>query len=198
MDDWDAWIAASNYDYGADHLNDAMAAYLNGNYWDAFIFALCVPLEAATDVMNTAVVEVTGGAVNPVGTVNTVATAGKAASAIISKYDRVSTHHIFSDKNCKRGNKWTDLFRPIFEEVGIDISKSPLNLVRVKGHYGPHPNAYHEYVYGKLLIAIRGTKPGSAERKAAIIKLLGELAIECATPGTVANSLITYGDDPND
>ena len=110
----------------------------------------------------------------------------------------VSIHHIFTDKNCISGSRWTLVFQPIFDAAGIDISKSSLNLVAVEGHYGPHPEEYHVYVYTLLIAAIQGLKPGSPEYKAAVTAVLLKLQVEYATPGTYANSLITRGGSPID
>lgn len=61
-------------------------------------------------------------------------------------------HHICTNKNevsKRNGGPWTPKFRPIFERAGMDMDEAA-NVVRVQGHYGPHPPEYHQYVYSYL------------------------------------------------
>jgi hypothetical protein len=63
------------------------------------------------------------------------------------------------------------------------------NKIRVAGHKGPHPEAYHRAVYDRLQEATRGLD-GKAYKEA----LTNELEVigrESATPGKDLNTLLT-------
>ncbi len=54
-------------------------------------------------------------------------------------------HHIATNKNSVssvRGGPWTPRFERIFKRAGITLQNA-VNKVRVWGHKGPHPEAYH-------------------------------------------------------
>ena len=66
---------------------------------------------------------------------------------------KTQLHHVCMDKNCisaTNGGPWTPQFKEFFDGAGLDITKSLDNLVNVPGHKGPHPQAYHQYVYDNL------------------------------------------------
>lgn len=100
-------------------------------------------------------------------------------------------HHIATNKNSvstARGGPWTPRFKKLFEKAGISMGNSS-NIVRVAGHYGPHPEAYHRSVHDRLVAATRGLN-GDAFRKAFETELRS-LGTEISTPGTALNRLIT-------
>jgi hypothetical protein len=63
------------------------------------------------------------------------------------------------------------------------------NKVRIPGHFGPHPEAYHQAIYDRLTAATNGLS-GQAY-KDALLKELDKLAKEAATYGTELNKLLT-------
>jgi YD repeat-containing protein len=110
----------------------------------------------------------------------TLATVG--VGAVLSNAGEI--HHIATVRHAE----WTPLFEDLFESAGIDM-EDVANKVRVADHFGPHPEAYHAYVYNYLLEQTAG-KTGN-DLTIALLKALDFLADECATPGTVLNGLIT-------
>ncbi|HEY8211830.1 MAG TPA: AHH domain-containing protein [Myxococcaceae bacterium] len=102
-------------------------------------------------------------------------------------------HHICTDKNDvspRRGGPWTPHFEEIFNKAGMSL-KNPENLVQVKAHQGPHPQAYHEIVQATILREVRGRSAGTPEFREALKRALAELAKEIQTPGTRLNGLVT-------
>jgi RHS repeat-associated protein len=97
-------------------------------------------------------------------------------------------HHIFSNKNFIRGEKWSEKFVPLFEKAGYDLNNA-LNKVEVIGHYGPHPEPYHEAVYKRMIEATEGLS--GAEYKKAFDKTVIQLGTEAKTSGTELNKLLT-------
>ena len=77
-----------------------------------------------------------------------------------SSYNKLEgpLHYIATNKNTKRGRKWTNRFKPFFDKAQLDID-GPDNKVYVPNHKGPHPDEYHEYVYNKLKRATKGIDP---------------------------------------
>ncbi|MDC0710908.1 AHH domain-containing protein [Stigmatella sp. ncwal1] len=58
----------------------------------------------------------------------------------------IETHHIATvcnDKATARGGPWTPRFRRIFAKAGMSMEDSA-NKMPLSGHYGPHPERYHE------------------------------------------------------
>ena len=87
------------------------------------------------------------------------------------------------------GGPWTPKFQPLFRRAGVDMDDAA-NKVFVAGHHGPHPQEYHEYVYNALLRATKG-KVGDEYTRAFKVRL-ASLKVQCATPGTYLNGLLTY------
>ncbi|MFY0581382.1 AHH domain-containing protein [Cystobacter fuscus] len=88
-----------------------------------------------------------------------------------------------------RGGPWTPRFRQIFEKAGMTLN-DPANLVKVKGHRGPHPEQYHQQILDALQLATDGCV-GVAQCRERLARALGRLGVECSTPGTRLNQLIT-------
>ncbi|SET86586.1 AHH domain-containing protein [Stigmatella erecta] len=104
----------------------------------------------------------------------------------------VETHHIATicnDKDAKRGGPWTPRFREIFAKAGMSL-EDPANKMPLPGHYGPHPQRYHEIVYEELYAATR-TCRSVVECREGLTRALKALAKEAATPGTELNQLVT-------
>ncbi|RKG92452.1 AHH domain-containing protein [Corallococcus terminator] len=101
-------------------------------------------------------------------------------------------HHIASNKwwsATNRGGPWSPKFQEIFERAGMSLD-DPANKVRVPGHKGPHPQAYHEEVLRTLT---RRTKTcGTMENcKALLTKALDDLAVQIRKSNSKLNRLVT-------
>jgi hypothetical protein len=104
----------------------------------------------------------------------------------------VERHHIATicnDKSTARGGQWTPRFRRIFAKAGMSLD-DPANKMPLPGHYGPHPERYHEIVYKALNDATK-TCRSVVQCRAALNDQLRRLAIQIATPGTALNQLVT-------
>jgi hypothetical protein len=66
-----------------------------------------------------------------------------------------------------------------------------VNKIRVPGHRGPHPEAYHQAVFDRINQATDGLS-GSAY-KSALETELGAIGKEAATSGSTLNKLLTGG-----
>ncbi|WP_301331509.1 RHS repeat-associated core domain-containing protein [Solimonas sp. K1W22B-7] len=100
-------------------------------------------------------------------------------------------HHICTNKNCVSaltGGPWTPRFAELFEKAGMNLENS-LNKIVVAGHKGPHPEAYHQAVYDRLVSATQGLN-GSAYRNALQLELKA-LALEIKNPGSFLNRLVS-------
>jgi hypothetical protein len=104
----------------------------------------------------------------------------------------VERHHIATicnDKSTARGGQWTPRFRRIFARAGMALD-DPANKMPLEGHYGPHPERYHQLVLKELSDATATCRSVVACR-AKLKEALRELAKEIATPGTELNRLVT-------
>lgn len=106
--------------------------------------------------------------------------------------DDGDVHHIATDKNDvsdAQGGPWTPIFTDLFAKAGMTLN-DPANKVKVKGHRGPHPKPYHEEVQRRLALATAQCRSVDQCRDS-LTRALQRLALECATPGTRLNLLIT-------
>jgi hypothetical protein len=104
----------------------------------------------------------------------------------------VETHHIATicnDKDARRGGPWTPRFRTIFARAGMSM-EDPANRMPLPGHYGPHPERYHQIVLDELAGAT-ATCRGVVECREKLTRALKRLADQIATPGTELNQLVT-------
>jgi RHS repeat-associated protein len=102
-------------------------------------------------------------------------------------------HHLATNKNnvsTARGGPWTPRFKKFFEGAGLNINKSPENIVELMEHHGPHPEAYHKYIFDNLATATKGLRSGTKQYKEAVVKTLNKLAKEAKTKGTKINKLL--------
>jgi hypothetical protein len=109
----------------------------------------------------------------------------------------IETHHIATicnDKDPKRGGPWTPRFRRIFAKAGVSL-EDPANKMPLPGHYGPHPQRYHEIVSDTLTEATK-TCRSVVECRKALTGALKRLAEVIATPGTELNQLVTKQSPP--
>jgi hypothetical protein len=104
----------------------------------------------------------------------------------------IETHHIATicnDKSTARGGAWTPRFRAIFAKAGMSMD-DPLNKMPLPGHYGPHPQRYHEIVHEILNSATQACR-SVVECREKLTLALKALAKEISTPGTELNQLVT-------
>jgi hypothetical protein len=105
---------------------------------------------------------------------------------------RTQQHHMATIANRKstlRGGPWTPRFEEIFAKAGMRL-KDPENVVPIPGHYGPHPEKYHQLVHKRLDDATRGCR-SMAECRERLTRALARLEEEITTPGTELNQLVT-------
>jgi len=105
---------------------------------------------------------------------------------------REEDHHIATPKNNEstaRGGPWTPNFKKFFDQAGLSM-ENKANIVGVYGHIGPHPEDYHRSIYNALRDATDGCST-EADCRTRLLKALGMLAKQVATPGTKLNDLIT-------
>jgi hypothetical protein len=104
----------------------------------------------------------------------------------------VEKHHIATvcnDKDTRRGGPWTPRFQEIFAKAGMSM-EDPANKMPLQGHYGPHPQRYHEIVLKTLDDATK-TCRSVVECREALTGALKRLAKQISTPGTELNQLVT-------
>lgn len=109
-----------------------------------------------------------------------------------SRSRRIEKHHLATNKNSKsaaRGGPWTPRFKDIFKKAGMEL-KDPENIVRVEGHKGPHPQAYHDLVFRRLDAATARCRT-VVECRNLLTSMLRQLAREATTRGTDINKLLT-------
>jgi hypothetical protein len=97
-------------------------------------------------------------------------------------------HHIATDKwsdATHSGGPWTPKFQRLFDRAGMSLN-DPANRVHVKGHQGPHPQAYHERIYERLEEATQGCLGVEACRNALTAELR-RLAKQLSTEGSSLN-----------
>src|SRR5690606_22084559 len=100
----------------------------------------------------------------------------------------VETHHIATicnDKSTARGGQWTPRFREIFAKAGMTLD-DPANKMPLPGHYGPHPERYHQIVLRERADATATCRTVAMCREA-LTGQLRKLAKQIATPGTELN-----------
>jgi hypothetical protein len=101
-------------------------------------------------------------------------------------------HHIATDKWIEAnysGGPWTPKFQKIFDRAGMSLN-DPANIVRIRGHKGPHPREYHEEVYDRLRAATLECRSIQQCREALVAELRA-LADEIAREGAKLNRLVT-------
>ena len=103
----------------------------------------------------------------------------------------VEVHHIATicnDESTARGGQWTPRFRRIFAKAGMSLD-DPANKMPLPGHYGPHPQRYHEIVHDTLIKATR-TCRSVVDCRDRLRESLKDLSKEIATPGSELNQLV--------
>jgi hypothetical protein len=106
--------------------------------------------------------------------------------------DASKQHHIATVRNREsevRGGPWTQRFEKLFIQAGMTL-EDPVNTVHLKGHYGPHPEAYHREVYRRLTLALFRC-PNTEVCRSRLVAELRHIAEEICTSGSMLNGLIT-------
>ncbi|HYH98160.1 AHH domain-containing protein [Hyalangium sp.] len=147
-----------------------------------------------TEVAQVEAVTVTADAVTIALAPNAVAATAQSVSGVVSRPVDAEgpEHHIATDKWTEathNGGPWTPKFQKIFDRAGMSLN-DPANIVRIRGHKGPHPQEYHEEVFKRLNEAVEDCSSIKQCRES-LTKALRGLADEIATEGTKLNKLIT-------
>ncbi|MGE6757249.1 AHH domain-containing protein [Corallococcus interemptor] len=101
-------------------------------------------------------------------------------------------HHIASNKfwtATNRGGPWSPQFQKIFDKAGMSLD-DPANKVRVPGHKGPHPEAYHRKVFAVLDRATAQCR-SMQECRTVLTRELRNLARMISEQGTDLNRWVT-------
>ncbi|MFB1484295.1 AHH domain-containing protein [Corallococcus sp. RDP092CA] len=101
-------------------------------------------------------------------------------------------HHIASNKfwtATNRGGPWSPKFQRIFDKAGMSLD-DPANKVRVPGHRGPHPEAYHQKVFDALERVTKRCR-SMQDCRAALARELRILANVINQRGTDLNRWVT-------
>ncbi|KFA86779.1 hypothetical protein Q664_52225 [Archangium violaceum Cb vi76] len=101
-------------------------------------------------------------------------------------------HHIATVENEKstlRGGPWTPRLKRFFDKAGMSM-EDPANKVRIPGHKGPHPKAYHERIYQRLVAAMEDCT-STAQCREALTRELGKLAEQLKDASSELNRLVT-------
>lgn len=102
-------------------------------------------------------------------------------------------HHVMTNKNPTSdasGGPWTPQFEKLAKRAGRSLDDEA-NTVRVVGHYGPHPEAYHQAVFDFMTDAVDGLRPYTRAYQNAYDRALTALRKECARRGSPLNKLLT-------
>ncbi|RYZ16702.1 MAG: hypothetical protein EOO70_03825, partial [Myxococcaceae bacterium] len=104
----------------------------------------------------------------------------------------VRVHHIATNKwwdATHNGGPWSPRFQEFFDRAGMSLDDE-INTVRVSGHKGPHPEAYHKAVYVRLRDAL-GRCRTILKCREALVEELQSLGQEISTQDTPLNLLVT-------
>jgi hypothetical protein len=115
-----------------------------------------------------------------------------AMAARAARGNNADQHHIATianDVSSARGGPWTPRFRALFAKAGMKLD-DPANRMPLEGHYGPHPERYHQLVFERLRRATAACRSVEACREE-LGTALRRLSREIATPGTELNQLVT-------
>nr|WP_239014860.1 AHH domain-containing protein [Archangium violaceum] len=124
------------------------------------------------------------------------ATVGSACTDGSEAKDGYHWHHLATNKNdisTVSGGPWTPRFEELFAFAGMSLDAAE-NLIYLKGHKGPHPEAYHKEVYTKLSAAIEDCET-AARCRSKLLEALRKIAEEVCTPGSRLHRLATKSQD---
>ena len=88
-----------------------------------------------------------------------------------------------------RGGPWTPRFEDMARRAGMTLDDAA-NIVRVPGHGGPHPEAYHSEVFDRLSRATEGLSGDDYTR--AFRAELEAIRTEAATAGSALNRMLVH------
>jgi len=147
-----------------------------------------------TGVAQVEAVAVTADAVTIALAPNVVAATAQSVHGVASRPVDAEwqEHHIATDKWTEAthsGGPWTPKFQKLFDRAGMSLN-DPANIVRIRGHKGPHPREYHEEVYDRLRAATLECRSIQQCREALVAELRA-LADEIAREGAKLNRLVT-------
>jgi hypothetical protein len=117
---------------------------------------------------------------------------GSGAVLAIQNQEEGDIHHIATVENGKspaRGGPWTPKLKEFFDKAGMSM-EDPANKVRIPGHKGPHPKAYHQEVFKRLGDAVKGCET-TVRCREALTQELKLLAEQIRTVGSRLNKLVT-------
>ena len=127
------------------------------------------------------------------GAVSSAVSAARTTGACAeSKQDGHHRHHLCTNKNDiseNNGGPWTPDFERLFKKAGMNL-EDPANIVYLRGHKGPHPEAYHSEIFERLNNALL-TCRSQAECRTRLVSALDRIAGEICTPGSTLNKLAT-------
>jgi HNH/ENDO VII superfamily nuclease len=125
-------------------------------------------------------------------TVAAAVSAGRTTGACAeSGQDGHQRHHLCTNKNDiseSNGGPWTPRFEKVFARAGMDLD-DPANVIYLRDHKGPHPEAYHREIFKRLNDEL-GVCRTRAECRAKLMDELDRIAGEVCTPGSTLNKLI--------
>jgi filamentous hemagglutinin len=120
---------------------------------------------------------------------------GRSRAAAPTDYTSVPIHHVCTNK-CSVGTggnpAWTPRFQKFFDDAGLNIN-GEINKIAVPGHRGPHPQAYHQYVFDQLNRGTRGLTANTPAYTNAVSNTLNRIKTEAVTPGSQVNRWLTGG-----
>jgi hypothetical protein len=94
-----------------------------------------------------------------------------------------------NDTSESNGGPWTPRFERLFARAGMSLD-DPANIVYLRAHQGPHPEAYHREIYRRLDEALETCRT-RAECRARLVEELDKIARDICTPGSKLNKLAT-------
>ncbi|HYO70253.1 MAG TPA: AHH domain-containing protein [Archangium sp.] len=127
-----------------------------------------------------------------VAVASAVASARTTGACAESGQDGHHRHHLCTNKNDiseNNGGPWTPRFETLFERAGMSL-EDPANIVYLRDHKGPHPEAYHREIFRRLEDAMSGCRPG-ADCRAKLVRALDEIAEDICKPGSTLHKLAT-------
>jgi hypothetical protein len=72
----------------------------------------------------------------------------------------------------------------------MSLKNDPANLIRIRGHAGPHPQAYHQEVFDRVR-DVTNRCPTEARCREALTRELRRIAQELSTRGSRLRRLLT-------
>jgi hypothetical protein len=144
------------------------------------------------DKVKVAVAEGTFSVVLPANVLSMAARGSPARADPPKKKPEV--HHIATVENEKstlRGGPWTQRFKQLFDKAGMSM-EDPANKVSIKGHKGPHPEAYHKEVYRRLRDAT-STCRSTLDCRNALVTELRQMAQELTDGSSKLYKLLSEG-----